>query len=568
MTPGDALGGGLTLPQPGSQSNLGQYDQGYKVFFDQTYKPGMDSDQIREQYRAMTPEQQASYAKQFGSKFGDLSIGTGMPSYDGMTPGQAFGGEMAFQQPQPSKTNYPGQTFGPGDLSMPAPKQSQQPSAQQIQAIGQGQTNLVNQLSPPVTNLGAPPQSQTITTQPPPPVNTQSTPFLGVPGPGNMPSPSGPQMGDLLSKPAYTEEMAQRGQTSMLGGMTPGNALGGGLTQTNPATGRPYGEVTPGGLFSLMPNVDQSQFNDQQRGAFQKMFSPIQTMEYRPPEMIQGFIDTLRGAPGMADIMNQWYGPIAQPQPTQPPTPQMAKPAYSEDMGQTFLGTSPGGLPNPMRDMLGNYLKQQIPGIDLRAPFNEAAMAANQRFDAMTAEQKNQFLSPGFPGGPTPAPQQTVTGLAGTPAARMPALMQNRAFNPYFTPAPQPTPSEFLQQLMGTFTRPQQPVTTTRTGFGRAAPITMATPGKINMPGLPRPTGAPAPTPAPTPAPRQTTAPAPRQTTAPAPRQTTAPAPAPAPVPAATGGAKIRRVGATTFIEGGTPEERMALMRQLGTNRR
>lgn len=52
--------------------------------------------------------------------------------------------------------------------------------------------------------------------------------------------------GIQMAKPAFTEEMLARGETAMVspyGGMTPGDALGGGLTLTDPLTGLPRGQT-------------------------------------------------------------------------------------------------------------------------------------------------------------------------------------------------------------------------------------------------------------------------------------------------------------------------------------
>ncbi len=69
------------------------------------------------------------------------------PLLGGMSPGDALGGGLTMQQPDgtrqgqtaqmpPEKINYPGQNFGPSDLSLPGPQQQQQsPQMYQLLSI-------------------------------------------------------------------------------------------------------------------------------------------------------------------------------------------------------------------------------------------------------------------------------------------------------------------------------------------------------------------------------------------------------------------------------------------------
>jgi hypothetical protein len=159
MTPADALGGGLTQTDPATGAPRGQTSafpgmmdqssQAYNMFFDQTYRPGMNSDLIREQFYAMTPEQQASYATP-GNKYEAIGIapsgGTqpspGMPTgqYPNLMQNPAF--NPAAGQPQQTPISTPPTL------------------AQQIASPAPGAQQLINQLSPPPPRpaLSQPPQ--------------------------------------------------------------------------------------------------------------------------------------------------------------------------------------------------------------------------------------------------------------------------------------------------------------------------------------------------------------------------------------------------------------------------
>ena len=164
--------------------------------------------------------------------------------YGGMTPGDALGGGLTMidpltglprgampQGPLPGdmlgqpvdtprvtdpfnrgggpKINYPGQTFGPSDLSTPGPQQQpqqfpnlmQNPAfnpgiqpPQQMQQIAQGQPTLVNQLSPPPASGPVPGSS--ITQQPQPFPQTMQAPIA------NLVPPPAPQLGMGVNPPA------------------------------------------------------------------------------------------------------------------------------------------------------------------------------------------------------------------------------------------------------------------------------------------------------------------------------------------------------------------------------
>jgi len=149
----------------------------------------------------------------------------------------------------------------------------------------------------------------------------------------------GPAPGDMLAKPAYTEEMVARGQTYV-----PGNALGGGLAQLDPATGQPYGAdpniidpatglprgymAGPGPAPGMPapPILDMSQ----QTPAPQSLFQQPQT----PPTTAQQIANP---APGAQQLINQFTLPppraalpqppsLFQPQPMPQPQPQLQFP--------------------------------------------------------------------------------------------------------------------------------------------------------------------------------------------------------------------------------------------------
>ena len=145
MTPGDALGGGLTQTDPLTGLPYG----------------AMPTAQTSPQ--AVPPPMTPGF--EIGDTFGNMLNKPGGSQYN-----EPVGG-----------VNYPGQTFGPRDLSTPGPQPQpqqfpnlmQNPAfnpgiqpPQQMQQIAQGQPTLVNQLAPPPAAGPVPGQSITQQAQP------------------------------------------------------------------------------------------------------------------------------------------------------------------------------------------------------------------------------------------------------------------------------------------------------------------------------------------------------------------------------------------------------------------
>ena len=197
------------------------------------------------------------------------------------------------------------------------------------------------------------------------------------------------------------------------GGMTPGQAFGGGLTQTDPATGRPYGEVTP-----TNPN-------------------PPPFLGFPGPGNMPGQPGAEYRIPGAADAQMALLGGMTGGQ------PQMAMPGYTEEMaqrGQTSMLDNPyggmtpgdafgGGLalpqPNPTNPNPPPFLGFPGPG---NMPGGQPQLGMPAYTDEMS--QRGQTSMPGTPA-PTPYPN----------------LMQNPAFNPAAAPPPIPTPPTLAQQI-------------------------------------------------------------------------------------------------------------------------
>jgi hypothetical protein len=130
MSPGDALGGGLTQTDPATGmprgqvngSLLGPNEQAYNMYFDQMYKPGMDSDMLREQFRAMSPEQQASYATP-GNKY--ASYGIAQPGVGKLDSPEEMREQFRAQSPEFLATARP-MPGSVGQLGITAPQAQQQ----------------------------------------------------------------------------------------------------------------------------------------------------------------------------------------------------------------------------------------------------------------------------------------------------------------------------------------------------------------------------------------------------------------------------------------------------------
>ena len=80
--------------------------------------------------------------------------------YGGMTPGDALGGGLTMKQPvaktpvaQTGKVLYPGQNFGPSDLSLPVPQQQQQAQPDMSQLLAVMPADFAAQITP--TQLAA-----------------------------------------------------------------------------------------------------------------------------------------------------------------------------------------------------------------------------------------------------------------------------------------------------------------------------------------------------------------------------------------------------------------------------
>jgi hypothetical protein len=173
MTPADALGGGLTQSDPLTGAPRGrtsafpgmmdQSGQAYNMFFDQTYRPGMNSDLIREQFYAMTPEQQASYATP-GNKY----AGIGIAPSGGTQPNPAMPtGQYPNLMQNPAFNPAAGQ---PQQTPISTPPTL----AQQIASPAPGAQQLINQLTLPAPQPALPQaQPPAPVIQPPQPVQQQ-----------------------------------------------------------------------------------------------------------------------------------------------------------------------------------------------------------------------------------------------------------------------------------------------------------------------------------------------------------------------------------------------------------
>ena len=75
--------------------------------------------------------------------------------YGGMSPGDALGGGLTMKRPaaktpvaQPGKVLYPGQNFGPSDLSLPVPQQQQQAQPNMSQLLSVMPADYAAQITP------------------------------------------------------------------------------------------------------------------------------------------------------------------------------------------------------------------------------------------------------------------------------------------------------------------------------------------------------------------------------------------------------------------------------------
>lgn len=221
-------------------------------------------------------------------------------------------------------------------------------------------------------------------------------------------------MANMLSLPAYTEEMAQQGQTSMTpgslfnpnqlsmpvdtqddynisefmrangiddivqgraayynqqqpnayGGMTPGDALGGGLTMKQPS---PYGDMTPGqalgGAFTMQPPTPVQQLSSPSLTdlAQTQPFQPTQPlpMATKPPEtqqLVQQIqapttnmpapsVPVLNQPPATQQLIQQIKAPTTPRAPTPPPINTRQ---FAQQFRQAATRPAPVAKPQPM----------------------------------------------------------------------------------------------------------------------------------------------------------------------------------------------------------------------------
>jgi len=214
--------------------------QAYYTYFDQMYKPGMNSDQIRNDFYAMTPEQRASYATP-GNQYAGMGIA---PSQDlgvresslgkpGLVPPELMGqqppGPGAQQPPQQTPiTDFsmlltrpfrlPAELMGqqpPGPPPFPTLQQNpafSQPgttqpnisygmSDEQLMAIVKpGFRDLQQPAPPPATQPGTPQQIQNIGKGQSSLVDLLTPPKSG-PGPQPQPQPKANPFANFVSRP-------------------------------------------------------------------------------------------------------------------------------------------------------------------------------------------------------------------------------------------------------------------------------------------------------------------------------------------------------------------------------
>ena len=191
----------------------------------------------------------------------------------------------------------------------------------------------------------------------------------------------GPGAGMRLGSPAYTEEMAQQGQynidrgpADIYGGMTPGNGLGGGLTQIDPATGYPYGiTAMPGGAVNQtwsnrtipgMPAHGTAMLQPQQPSVG-PLGTPQQSLPtLRPDQVSQLAQPAQRGAPQQTLVDQYGTGPSFGLNnggfqfPTAPP-PSAGNPQPIGNNGSPFVGNLPSNT-LPTSGMGPQQIQQQL----------------------------------------------------------------------------------------------------------------------------------------------------------------------------------------------------------------
>lgn len=343
------------------------------------------------------------------------------------------------------------------------------------------------------------------------------------------------------------------------GAMTPGNALGGGLTQTDPATGQPQGAdltiidpatglprgYVPGQGFVQRPAPDQLSLP----GYNEEMFARGETSNIpnlyggmTPGDALGGGLAQQQPQPYPNLMQNPAFNPAAgqpQPQPQTPPTTaqQIASPApgVSQLIGQLSL--------QPTRTPMSQLPQMAAPQIQPPQPVQQAPI--QMPIDTMPNIMDEYFKSgmnpaldpfretPGPGPGPGPQPQPVPDFMkpgfqTGRPdnADVFGNLPGSPGYKPFVTirggPAIQTLPQPYQPSDLSL------PGPTPRMGFGE----------DFNYP-------QPAPAPAPQPAPSPMAQPQPRMPTQatqgyqsriqprPAPRAAARPAPAPAPKPVA-----------------------------------
>ena len=163
MTPGQALGGGLTQTNPDTGLPYGQTQQAPGPYTGIGIGNGFKFTELDPVTGQPLPQ---------GPKPGDqlaqpVDSPRVMDPFGGMTPGNALGGGLTMPQPQQQPQQFPNLMQNPAfNPAVQAP--------QQMQQIAQGQPTLVNQLAPPPAQGPVPGQS--ITQVPPPFPSAQPAP--------------------------------------------------------------------------------------------------------------------------------------------------------------------------------------------------------------------------------------------------------------------------------------------------------------------------------------------------------------------------------------------------------
>jgi hypothetical protein len=282
--------------------------------------------------------------------------------------------------------------------------------------------------------------------------------------------------GNQLSRPAYTEEMAQRGETSMLGGMTPANALGGGFTMIDPLTGLPRGAM-PQGRPPEFAGMPDDMYNDMT--AHQQRLEENARKSGLPLGVV---LDNHAVKPWERWMMDNSYSPPA----TSMPNGQDALMERIRYGPATSMPNGPGGIMgNPYRPAVDHAYgqTQQMPAppiLDMRQ---------------QTPPQQSLFQPPNTAqqiASPVPGPQKLIDLLTPPPpraAAPQPAPAPVAQPAPRPVAQPAPAPGFDMSQLLNTADMVQGPDGTFMSSTERAR--------QMQRQPAPAPIAQPQPAPAP-----------------------------------------------------------------------